>query len=95
MYQLQIMNPEQMIFDDEIIALIAPGENGYLGVLTGHTPLLVSLREGILIITDKYNKKTYYEISPGFLEVNGNKASILIETIHPTAPVDIGIQGEI
>lgn len=95
MYHLQVVNPEQIIFDDEVIALIAPGANGYLGVLTGHAPLLVSLKAGILIITDKYNKKSYYKVSTGFLEVNHNKASIIVETIQPTAPVNIGIQGGI
>lgn len=95
MYHLQVMTPEQVIFDDDVIAIIAPGENGYLGVLTNHAPLLVTLKVGILIITDKNNKKSYYQTSSGFLEVNHNKASIVVASIEPTAPVDIGIQGGI
>lgn len=95
MYHLQVVTPEQIIFDDEVIALIAPGENGYLGVLTDHAPLLSSLKMGILIITDKYKKKSYYKVSAGFLEVNHNKASIIVETIESTAPVDIGTTGGI
>lgn len=92
MYHLQIVTPERIIFDDEIIALIASGEEGYLGVLTNHAPLLTSLKSGILIITDKHNKKSYYRASAGFLEVNNNKASVIVETIEPTEPVNIGIE---
>jgi F-type H+-transporting ATPase subunit epsilon len=91
MYHLQVVTPEQVMFDDEITALIAPGEDGYLGVLTDHAPILVSLKEGTLIITDKHNIKSYYHVSAGFLEVNHNEASILVETIEPIAPVNLGI----
>lgn len=95
MYHLQVITPEQMILDKEILALIAPGKNGYFGVLSNHSPLLASLKSGILIITDKAKIKSYYKISSGFLEVSHNKASILVDTIEPTSFVDIGIQGEI
>lgn len=91
MYHLQVLTPEQVIFDDEVIALIAPGEDGYFGVLTNHAPLLASLKTGVLNITDKYNKKSYYKVSTGFLEVNHNKVSIIVETIERIDPVNIGI----
>lgn len=95
MYHLQVLTPEEIIVDEEVIALIAPGEQGYFGVLTNHAPLIISLKPGILIITDKNNQKTYHNVSHGFLEVSHNQASIIIETIEPTAPVDIGTHGGI
>jgi F-type H+-transporting ATPase subunit epsilon len=95
MYHLYILTPEQVFFDDEVISIIVSGEQGYLGVLTNHAPLIISLRAGALVITDKNNKKSYYHASSGFLEVNRNKASIIIETIYPTDPIDIGTQGGI
>lgn len=95
MYHLQVVTPEQIIFDDEVLALIAPGENGYLGILTDHAPILTSLKAGVLIITDKHNEKSYYQVSTGFLEVNHNRASILVEVIQATDPINIGIRGGI
>lgn len=95
MYHLQILTSEEIVLDDEVMALIAPGTVGYLGVLTDHAPLITSLKEGTLVITDKNNKRSYYHISGGFLEVDHNKASILVEKIEPTAPVDIGTMGGI
>lgn len=95
MYRLQVVTPEQIIFDDEVLALVAPGVDGYLGVLTDHAPLLVSLKVGILIITDNNNKQSYFNISKGFLEVAHNKAFILVDTIQSTPLADIGLQGGI
>jgi len=91
MYHLQVVTPEQVIFDDEVIALIAPGEEGYFGVLTNHAPFLASLKAGTLNITDKKNKKSYYKVSAGFFEVNRNKASIIVTTIERIDAVNLGI----
>lgn len=82
MYHLQVLTPEEIVFDDEVVALIAPGKQGYLGILTDHAPLITSLKSGLLVITDKNGKKISYNISKGFLEVSQNKASIIIEKLQ-------------
>ena len=87
MYYLQVFTPEEVVFDDYVIALIAPGASGYLGILTDHAPLMTTLKPGTLIITDKTNTKLFYHVSEGFLEVKDNKASILIDTIQPTQAI--------
>jgi len=93
MYKLQILTPEEIFFDDNVTALIAPGEQGYFGVLTDHAPLITSLKDGIIIITHINQIKTYFDASKGFLEVNDNKVSIIIESIKPREPIDIGTSG--
>lgn len=90
MYRLQILTPEEIFFDDDVISLIAPGSEGYLGILTNHAPLITLLKPGILIITGKSQNKNFYKISKGFLQVDHNKASLLIESIQPASPVEIG-----
>ena len=95
MYRLQVLTPEEIILDDDVISLIAPGEQGYLGVLTDHAPIITSLKPGIIIITDKNNTKSYFNVSKGFLEVNSNNASIIVESICSREPIDIGLSGGI
>lgn len=95
MYHLHVLTPEQVAFDDEVISIIAPGKEGYLGVLKDHAPLITSLKGGVFIITDKSNKKHYYTVSSGFLEVSHNKASVIVDTIEATSTVDIGTEGGI
>lgn len=90
MYQLKVVTPEEVVFDDEVISLIAPGALGYLGILSNHAPLISTLVTGFLIITDKNKDKHYYEVSGGFLEVDHNQAYLLADSIHPTAPVNMG-----
>ena len=89
MYHLQVLTPEEIIFDDQVMALIAPGSLGYLGILTHHAPLITTLKIGTLIITDKNKNKHFYHISGGFLEVNHNEASLLVDHIQPAAAINI------
>lgn len=90
MYHLQILTPENVFFDDEVEALIAPGTSGYFGILKDHAPFVTSLKEGFFVLTNKEKKKQYYKVFGGFLEVSKNQATLLVNDIQPSEPVDLG-----
>ncbi len=90
MYHLKVLTPEKIIFDDEVLSIIAPGSMGYLGVLTNHAPLMTTLKTGNLIVTDKNKIKHFYKVSRGFLEVNRNQVFLLVDSIETAAPVNMG-----
>lgn len=87
MLHLQILTPEEIFFDDEIISVVVPGEMGYLGVLEDHAPLMTSIKAGIVTITDKNNNELFYKVQDGFFEVKKNQAVLLVEKIEPTEVV--------
>jgi len=89
MYHLQILTPEEIIYDDTVFSLIAPGTSGYLGVLTDHAPLVTTLKEGVLIITCQNHEKLFYKISSGLFDVRNNEAYILTQSLEPTDPIDM------
>ncbi len=89
MYRLQILTPEEIFFDGQVVSTVVPGEEGYLGILTDHTPLIASIKAGLFIFTDTHNKQHFYRVEKGFLEVNRNEVAVLVDSIQPTEPVDI------
>ena len=88
-FQLNIVTPEKKVFDDDISSIIAPGSQGYLGILAHHAPLITDLVPGKLTVKDKQNKEHIYAISGGFLEVGGNQATILADAIENVTEIDI------
>lgn len=92
MFHLQVLTPENIVFDEMVISFAAPGGIGYLGVLTNHAPLISLLKTGTLTITDKNKTKQYFEIKGGFLEVNQNEAVLLVDEIEKTDPANISRQ---
>ena len=79
-FKLRVYTQEKMEFEGEVTSLIAPGEEGYLGILAHHAPLLSTLGEGEVTIR-KGTTVTEYRISGGFLEVHGNQATVLADKL--------------
>lgn len=89
MYKLSVVTPEKTVFEMEVRSIIAPGSEGYLGVLSGHAPLITALKPGILEITDNAGEESLFSLSGGFLEVSGNIATILADAIEAADEIDI------
>jgi len=88
MYQLTIVTPEQIFYEDEVVSLIAPGSEGYLGVLTDHAPLITALVPGKLTVKDQKNQELFFAISGGFMEVFKNHVTILAHSIEFIDDID-------
>ncbi len=83
LFHVNILTPEQKIFEGEAVSLIVPAELGYLGVLANHAPLVANLVPGKIIYRDAQAAGTIINNNgKGILEVAGNKATILLDTIR-------------
>lgn len=76
-FELQIISPTQKIFQAKIDSLIAPGGEGYLGVLANHAPLITTIVHGRLRLR-RGNEEIIFEVGKGFLEVCRNNAVLLV-----------------
>jgi F-type H+-transporting ATPase subunit epsilon len=102
-FLLEIVTPFRKVFSERVSAIVAPGEEGYFGVLPGHTPLLTSLQTGYLKVEqnpDLFSKEIkdgrgeetrvlYFAISGGFSEVLPNGVKIFAETAEAAAEIDV------
>jgi len=89
LFKLFVVTPEKVVFEQEVRSIIAPGSEGYLGVLTDHAPLITALMPGSLNVVDADYKRTEYCISGGFLEVSCNIATVLADAIEKIEEIDI------
>ncbi|MBD3234245.1 MAG: ATP synthase F1 subunit epsilon [candidate division Zixibacteria bacterium] len=89
MYKLSVVTQEKVLFEEDVSSLIAPGAQGYLGILTDHAPLITSLVPGKLTIKDTSGNENFYAISGGFLEVSNNRATILADAVEPLEDIDL------
>ena len=77
-YPLSIQTPEGNRFTGDVTSLVAPGENGYFGVLAGHAPLISSLAAGAVVVRTESGDK-YFAIGAGVLECSGKEVVILAD----------------
>lgn len=86
-FHLQIISPTRVEFEGDIESLIVPGEDGYLGILADHAPLLSTLREGDLTIRKGEDKQVMKVLKGGFVEVHHNHVVVLVGGLEGTAGV--------
>jgi F-type H+-transporting ATPase subunit epsilon len=49
--ELVIVTPEKQLLREKVVEVQMPGENGYLGILPGHAPLMTELESANSAIT--------------------------------------------
>lgn len=86
--KLDVVTPQRVEFSRPVDMLVAPGVQGYLGILAGHIPLVTRLEVGILKIYDD-DDILQMAVSDGYLEVTPEKAVILAEAAELPEEIDV------
>jgi len=82
-FHLQIITPDKIVYQGEVVSLVAPGEDGYLGILADHAPLISNVKSGRISITVDVAQppKVFHSPGKGFLEVVQNKVTLLLRSL--------------
>lgn len=75
---LEILTPEQSIYQGEASLVQLPGIDGLFEILDNHAPLISVLSEGKVKIKVGNDFK-YFDINGGVVEVMNNKILVLAE----------------
>ncbi|HCL82618.1 MAG TPA: ATP synthase F1 subunit epsilon [Chitinophagaceae bacterium] len=77
--KLEILTPERKLFSDEVYGVQLPGVTGSFEVLDKHAPLISALKSGRIKVLNDRSHTTFFEIRSGFMEVIGNRVTVLAE----------------
>jgi F-type H+-transporting ATPase subunit epsilon len=80
--KIEIITPDQKVFDGEIRSVRVPGKKGSFQVLKDHTPVVSTLENGPVILVDQAGNEKRYEINGGVIEVKANKIILLAESVR-------------
>ncbi|NMA70023.1 MAG: F0F1 ATP synthase subunit epsilon [Desulfitobacterium sp.] len=87
-FTFRVVSPEGNVLKEEAEFVVLPGNDGELGILQNHAPLISSLDIGVARYHqgDKIRKLA---ISGGFVEVADNLVTVLANTAEPSEKIDI------
>lgn len=88
-FNLSVITPEKIFFDDETTQLIVRTSEGDIGILAGHTSLVANLPSGPLKIKNEDGTWRIAAISTGVLKIGGNKVSILANAVEWADEIDL------
>jgi F-type H+-transporting ATPase subunit epsilon len=88
-FHLEIVTPDHALLSAEVVSIVAPGIEGYLGVLANHAPLVTELGVGILRIRYPDDTEEHVAVSGGFMEVANNRVLVLADAAERPQDIDI------
>jgi F-type H+-transporting ATPase subunit epsilon len=78
---VDVVSAEESIFSGEAKFVALPGENGELGILPRHTPLITRIKPGaVRILRADNDEEEFVFVAGGILEVQPGTVTVLADT---------------
>lgn len=84
----ELVSPERLLLSQQVDMVVVPGSEGYFGVLIGHTPLISTLKPGVIDVYDGGKVIERIFVGGGFAEATPDRCVVLAETAMPVGEID-------
>ena len=85
--RLELATPTRLVVSAEADEVVAPGVEGYFGVLPGHAAFLTTLGTGELMYREG-GRERHLAVNGGFAEVRNDKVIVLADTAEWPEGID-------
>lgn len=86
---VEVVTPERVVYSGQASMVIARGVQGDLGILPKHMPMVTPLKIAPVQIKVEGDQVVRMAVSGGFMEVRGDKVTILAETAEMPGDIDV------
>ncbi len=86
--QVDIVSAEGQLHAGTATMVVAPAQEGDVGITPRHAPLLTRLRPGEIRITEENGEEWHFYASGGVLEVQPHKVTVLADTAVRAKDID-------
>jgi F-type H+-transporting ATPase subunit epsilon len=85
---LEIVSPEKLLLSRPVDMVVIPASEGDMGVLEGHTPMIVMLRGGLISLYEGDRVTDTLFVAGGFAEVTPERCTVLANEVLPVAELN-------
>lgn len=84
---LEIVSPDRLLLSQPVDMAVIPAAEGEMGVLPGHSPMIVLLRGGTITLHEGGRPTSRLFVSGGFAEITPERCTVLADEAVPVAEV--------
>ena len=77
--EVDLVAPAGRVWAGEATAVVAPAEDGSVGILPAHAPILAVLGTGRVKITEVGGRVLACDVEGGFLSVDADRVTIVVD----------------
>lgn len=86
--QLKVVSQEEELFSGEVDIVLAPGEEGQLGIMPNHAPLIAQLSIGELVARAG-DEEYAFAVHGGFIHVLPEEVIVLADVAERVEEIDV------
>ena len=86
--QFELVSPEQLILSEDVEMVVVPGGEGDFGVLPGHSPMISTVRPGVIHVFTDGGVSSRIFVAGGFAEVTESRCTVLAEEALSVDEID-------
>ena len=84
----ELVSPERLELSEDVEMVVVPGAEGDFGVLPRHTPMISTVRPGVIRVFENGAATTRIFVAGGFAEVTPERCTVLADQAIPVADID-------
>lgn len=81
----ELVSPARLLFSGDVASVTIPGTEGEMGIFPGHSPVLTTLRPGVVTVARDNGAADRIFVRGGMAEVNPQGLTLLAEVAIPMA----------
>jgi F-type H+-transporting ATPase subunit epsilon len=86
--EFELVSPEHLLISERVEMVVVPGTEGDFGVLPRHTPMISTVRPGVIRVYEGGAVRESIFVAGGFAEVTPARCTVLADLAMPTAEID-------
>ena len=87
--EFELVSPQKLLKSQPVAMVVLPCSDGDIGVLPGHSPLIATVRPGVVDIHENGKVTERIFVSGGFAEVTTERCTLLAEEAIEVADLDL------
>lgn len=87
--RLEIVSPTRLLLSEPVDLAEIPATEGYIGVLAGHAPMIVTLRGGLIRVHQGGSVTRELYVGGGFAEIAPDRCTVLADEAIPAAELSV------
>jgi len=88
-YRLEVISPERVMIDTQARSIQIETEDGSMGVLVNHAPLVAPVVPSVLNLVKGDGSTDSFAVGGGFLEVANNHVRLLVDSAEHPDQIDV------
>jgi F-type H+-transporting ATPase subunit epsilon len=92
--QFELVSPAKLLVSSAVDMVVVPGTEGDFGALPRHSPMIATVRPGVIDIHDAGKVSDRIFVAGGFAEVNEERITVLAEEAIPVAELTAALAEE-